>query len=155
MMRPIAGLRPSGGPVSTTRVCLSFPIRHWDQWVDDRRVHPFVQALGEKARGLLAGTRLAAEPGFSSPPAPLAGEDLDAAWAPDGQSVVFAATSKRNTAAYASYGMHLHQVAAAGGEPRQLTTGQDSYSGPVFRPDGRALYCTYSKEGMAKFTYGA
>jgi dipeptidyl aminopeptidase/acylaminoacyl peptidase len=129
------------------RVYDSFPIRHWDQWLDDGQLHVFVQALDPQAQpqDLLAGTRLAGEPGFAMPFAALGGQELDAAWAPDGQSIVFTATTRRNSVAYSFYPDHLYQVAAAGGEPKQLTTGEDSYAEPLFRPDGRARYCKYSK----------
>ncbi len=129
------------------RVFDGFPIRHWDQWLDDRQLHVFVQGLapGDQPRDLLAPTRLAAEPGFSLPLAPLGGQELDAAWAPDGQSIVFTAATRRNAAAYADVPTHLFQVGAAGGEPKALTSGDDSYAKPAFRPDGRALYCQYSR----------
>src|SRR5262249_60850955 len=61
-------------------------------------------------------------------------------WAPDGPSVIFAATTARNTAAYASVHTHLYQVSANGGEPRQITSGNRTYEHPKFRSDGRALY---------------
>jgi len=132
----------------SARVFDSFPIRHWDQWLDERRLHLFIQDADPSlpAQDLLAGTRLAAEPGFSMPLAPLGGEELDAAWAPDGKSIVFAAATRRNTAAYSFYPTHLYQVALTGSEPRALTTGEDSYTKPTFRPDGRALYCSYEKQ---------
>jgi len=119
-----------------------FPIRYWDKWLDDRQIHLFVQSLeaGSKARDLLAGSKLVAEPGFAGT-STLGGEELRAAWAPDGQSVVFAATTGRNRAAYADVITHLYQVSIQGGEPRPLTSGPDSYSRPVFSPDGKALYC--------------
>jgi dipeptidyl aminopeptidase/acylaminoacyl peptidase len=131
----------------SARVYEGFPIRHWDQWLDDRQLRLFVQDAepGVPARDLLAGTRLIAEPGYGMPFAPTGGQQLDATWTPDGQSIVFAATTRRNTAAYAFYNTHLFQVTASGGEPRQLTGGLDAYSHPAFRPDGRALYCKYSK----------
>jgi len=66
-------------------------------------------------------------------------EELDAVWTPDGQSVVFVATTTRNTAAYATVHRHLFQVPAGGGEPRQLTSGDMSYERPRFQPDGHAL----------------
>jgi dipeptidyl aminopeptidase/acylaminoacyl peptidase len=119
-----------------------FPIRYWDKWLDDRQTHLFIQSLaaGSKAKDLLAGSRLVAEPGFAGT-FTMAGEELRAAWAPDGQSVVFAATTGRNRAAYTGVITHLYQVAVQGGEPRPLTSGADSHSAPVFSPDGRALYC--------------
>jgi len=139
----------------SARVFDSFPIRHWDQWVEEKRLHPFVQAFDPAARpvDLLAGSKLIAEPGFANPSAPLGGEDLDAAWTPDGRSIVFSATTRRNAAAYALVPWHLYEVAAGGGEPKQLTTGDDAYSRPLFRPDGRALYCIYEKQGGDGKTY--
>jgi dipeptidyl aminopeptidase/acylaminoacyl peptidase len=41
---------------------------------------------------------------------------------------------------------HLYQIPAAGGEPRDLTPGDDSYAKPIFRPDGKALLATFSHE---------
>jgi dipeptidyl aminopeptidase/acylaminoacyl peptidase len=129
----------------SARVFDGFPIRYWDNWLDDMRPHLFVQAAepGAKARDLLAGTKLAAEPGFSGTET-TSGQEIVAAWAPDGQSIVFAATRNRNAAAYEWVVTHLFQVALSGGEPRQLTTGSDSHARPLFRPDGRALYCLTS-----------
>jgi dipeptidyl aminopeptidase/acylaminoacyl peptidase len=124
------------------RVYESFPVRHWDHWLDDRRAHLFVQELsaGAKPKDLLAGTKLASAAGFSGIPT-LSSEELEAQWAPDGQSLVFTATTNRSAAAYAEVVTHLYQAPAAGGEPKQLTSGPDSYRKPQFRPDGKALYC--------------
>jgi len=127
------------------RIYESFPVRYWDRWLDDTQPHLFVQAAepGAKARDLLAGTRLAAEPGFAGT-STTTGQELVSAWAPDGQSIVFAATVNRNAAARAWVVTHLYQVPVTGGEPKPLTSGADSYFRPVFRPDGRALYCLTS-----------
>ncbi len=127
------------------RIYEGFPIRYWDHWLDDMRLHLFAQPAqpGAKARDLLAGTKLAAEPGYSGTET-ASGQELAAAWAPDGQSVVFAATTNRNAAAYAPVVTHLYQASLSGGEPKQLTSGNDSYAQPVFRPDGKALYCLFS-----------
>ena len=48
------------------RVYEGFPIRRWDKWLDDMQIHVFVQSLepATKAKDLLAGTKLVAEPGF-------------------------------------------------------------------------------------------
>ena len=130
------------------RVYEGFPIRQWDKWLDNTQIHLFVQALepSTKAKDLLAGTKLVAEPGFSGKSAD-SGQDLEALWAPDGQSIVFTATTSRNTAAYARGNTHLYQVSLQDGEPKQLTTGADSFERPAFSPDGKALFCTVTREG--------
>jgi dipeptidyl aminopeptidase/acylaminoacyl peptidase len=127
----------------TVRTYDKFPIRRWDRWLDDRQTRVFVQDLepGATAMDLLAGTRLVQSPGYSGRNLDT-GEELDAVWAPDGQSVVFVATTSRDASAYQTTHVHLYQVAATGGEPRQLTKGNVSYEHPRFRPDGRALYFT-------------
>ena len=121
----------------------SFPVRYWDRWLDDRQIHVFVQGLeaGSVAKDLLAGTRLVQSPGYSGRRLD-SGEELDAVWAPDGASIVFAAATNRTSAAFEDVHVHLYQAAAGGGEPRQLTRGLKSYEHPKFRPDGRALYFT-------------
>ena len=146
------------------RVYDSFPVRYWDRWLDDTQTHIFVQSLepGAKAKDILAGTRLVAERGFAGR-ALTSGEDLDATWTPDGRAIVFAATTGKNTAAFASYNTHLYQIAATGGEPKQLTTGQASYGRPTFSPDGKALYSTitaddenvYNLDRLAMFSWPA
>jgi dipeptidyl aminopeptidase/acylaminoacyl peptidase len=126
---------------NNARVYEGFPIRHWDRWLDDRRPSLFVQELtpGAAARDLLAGTALAASPGFGGQLGN-SGEDIAATWTPDGSAVVFVATANRNEAAFADVVQSLWVVPAAGGEPRRLTSDGDSYGAPSFRPDGRALY---------------
>lgn len=147
----------------TARAYEVFPIRFFDQWIDDRSPHLFVQDLepaGQGARDLLAGTRLAAEPGFGTGGA---NDALAAVWTPDGGGVVFAASRNRTEAAFADVRSHLFLVPSAGGEPRQLTTDADDYSGPRFSPDGRTLYArlsvnnpfVYNNERLAAFTWPA
>lgn len=126
---------------SKVRIYDSFPTRRWDRWLDDTQTHLFVaSAEGDsKARDLLAGTKLAALPGFGGPGGEGSSENLDPAWTPDGKSIVFVATRNRNAAAYSSVDTHLFEVPVAGGEPRQLTTGNHSHASPQFTPDGRSL----------------
>jgi dipeptidyl aminopeptidase/acylaminoacyl peptidase len=136
------------------RVYETFPIRHWDKWLEDLQTHIFVQPLepGGKAKDLLAGTQLVAERGFGGVSSST-GEDLHATWTPDGRSVVFAATTNRTAAAYASVVTNLYQAAVSGGDIRPLTSGVDaSYSNPRFRPDGKALYALHSREGAQTYS---
>jgi len=127
----------------------SFPIRHWDKWLDETKPHLFLQSLepGAKPKILLAGAKLAAQPGFDAPTT-TSGWDFKAVWAPGGASIVFVAATNRNAAAYAHVVTHLYQAPAGGGEPRQLTSGPDSFTDPTFRPDGKALYAVTSRNNQ-------
>ena len=127
----------------------SFPIARWDKWIADTHPHLYVQDVSADARpkDLLAGTKLILQPGFAANATPDGGEDLEPAWSPDGRSVVFVATTDRNSMAFAQPSTHLYRVAITGGEPEQLTNGEDSYESPQFSPDGSTLYATYSRGG--------
>lgn len=132
------------------RVYDAAPIRHWDGWTSEKQTHVFVQPLepGAKAKDLLAGTKLAAERGFGGSPAGTGVDDeIDAVWAPDGQSIVFVATTEKDAQAYSFPRLRLYQAAASGGEPKQLTSGDDSFTKPAFRPDGKALYALHHQHG--------
>jgi dipeptidyl aminopeptidase/acylaminoacyl peptidase len=135
------------------RVYEKFPIRNWDKWIDDTQAHLFVQRLDPdaKAKDLFAGTKLVSERGFAGRVQD-SGEEFDAIWTPDGESIVFVATTNRDTAAYSTTNSSLFQVSAAGGEPARLTAGADSFTRPVFRPDGKALYAIFTVEANGKTT---
>lgn len=133
------------------RVYDGFPIRYWDQWLDDRRPSLFVQEAraGAVARDILAGTELVAKRGFAGRLSD-AGQSLSAAWTPDGDGVVFVATTERDRAAYADTSTQVYLVGLKGGEPQALTTGSDDFGGPVFTPDGRHLLLSFSPGGDGK-----
>jgi len=134
------------------RVYDSFPIRDWDRWLDDRRPSLFVQELDGRsaaiaargaARDILAGSQLAARPGFGGQMGS-GSDNLAATWTPDGSGIVFAATANRNEAAFAEVVQALWLVPAVAGEPKRLTGDGDSYGRPMFSPDGRTLFATVS-----------
>ncbi len=130
----------------------SFPIRRWDKWLDETRTHVFVapaDGLDAPARDLLAGTRLAAEPGFGGASGEGSSDDLQPAFAPDGRSLVIVASVNRSTAAHAPTNTHLYEVPLAGGEPRALTSGTSSWGAPAFAPGGSSL-CARVAEDWAR-----
>jgi dipeptidyl aminopeptidase/acylaminoacyl peptidase len=130
----------------------SFPIRQWDRWLDDQQVHLAIQPLDgtSKAKDLLAGTKLVAEAGFSGRPGEGSRDEIDGVWSPDGQSIVFAVTTKKTTAAYAEVPVDLYRVAAGTGmsalhgEPQLIAHDDGGYGRPHFSPDGKTLYATFS-----------
>jgi dipeptidyl aminopeptidase/acylaminoacyl peptidase len=130
------------------RVYEHFPVRYWNQWLDERQPTIMVQSLqeGSTARDLLSASTLARTPGFSG----VEGEtsvSLDPFWSPDGAEIVFAATTERWNAAFAHVGYHLYRMAAAGGgEPRVLTPASGVYRDAMFTPDGKALFFKYAPQ---------
>ena len=115
------------------RVYEKFPIRNWDKWLEDTQAHLFIQDAqpGAKAKDLLAGTKLVSERGFAGRVTD-SGEELDAVWTPEGDAIVFVATTNRDAAAYANTNTSLFKVSANGGEPVRLTTSGDSFTRPSF-----------------------
>jgi dipeptidyl aminopeptidase/acylaminoacyl peptidase len=137
---------------ANARIFDSFPIRSWDRWLDERQARVFVQALDEEGlasgnpRDLLAGTRLAASPGFAGRQTDT-GEEIEVEFTPDNQALVFGATTNRNEAAFAFTDSQLFVVEVSGGEPRQITTGRNNWSQPRFTPDGRSLLAVLETQG--------
>jgi dipeptidyl aminopeptidase/acylaminoacyl peptidase len=125
-----------------------FPIRYWNQWLDERQPTVLVQSVapGSSAKDILSGTALARTPGFSG----VEGEtsvSLEPIWSPDGKEVIFAATTQRWQAAYAHVGYRLYRVDAAGGaEPRVITPTLGVYRDADFSPDGKALFFRYAPQ---------
>ncbi len=135
----------------TARVYEGFPIKYWDRWLDEKKAHLFVQdaKAGAKPKDLLAKTKFVAQPGFGGRQLD-SGEDLPATWTPDGKAVVFVASTTKNRAAYASVVTQMFQISVEGGEPRALTSDQDSYDDMEFLPDGKGLLVTFTKGGDGK-----
>ena len=123
-----------------------FPVRFWNQWLDDRQPTIMVQAVQEGAgpKDILSSTAFAHTSGYSG----VQGEtavSLGAIWSPDGKEVVFAATTERWNAAFAHVGYHLYRLPAAGGaEPVAITPATGEYQEPEFAADGKALFFKYA-----------
>ena len=113
-----------------------FPIRQWNQWLDERQPTILVQSLepGAKPKDILSATALAHSTGFSGVPDPTsAGSSLAAIWSPDGKEVVFNATVERWNAASGHVGFHLYRMGAEGGaEPKILTPLAGEYDAAQF-----------------------
>ncbi len=122
------------------RIYSHFPVRYWNEWIDDKRPSLWVQPLsdGAKASDILSPSKLAQMQGFGGQAQGDGGTSLDALWSPDGKEVIFTATTERWNAAFARVGYHLYRMPAEGGEPKEITpAGQ--YGNAAFTPDGKTL----------------
>ena len=128
-----------------------FPPRFWNQWLDDKRPHLFVQEAraGAKARDLFAHSKLADSPGFGGSFSD-EGQNIEAEWSPDGTAVVFLAALNRDQAARANVNTQILSVALAGGELLRLTNDTRSYGSLSFSPDGKTLFCTTTADQAGK-----
>ena len=123
-----------------------FPIRYWNEWLDERLPAIEVVSLdpGSKPKDILSPTRLAHTPGFSGPE----GEtsiSLSPVWTPDGKAVVFAATVERWNSAFSEVGYQLYSLPADGGEASPVSPAKGGYRAPSFSPDGKTLYFAFSR----------
>jgi dipeptidyl aminopeptidase/acylaminoacyl peptidase len=143
---------------SNARIFDGFPVRRWDRWVDEFQPRVFILPLDAEGvasatpRDLLAGTRLAANPGFAGRQTDT-GEEMDLEFTPDNQSLVFSAATNRDQAAHSFTDAQLFIVEVGGGEPRPLTSGPAIWSLPHFTPDGKTLLAI--REAQGSFVYNA
>jgi dipeptidyl aminopeptidase/acylaminoacyl peptidase len=121
-----------------------FPIRFWNQWLDDRQPTVMVQSIepGSAPKDILSATALARTSGFSGTETE-SSVTLAPLWSPDGHEVVFTATTERWHAAFAHVGYHLYRLAAEGGEPTLVSPAAGEYQEAAFSPDGKSLFFKY------------
>jgi dipeptidyl aminopeptidase/acylaminoacyl peptidase len=125
-----------------------FPVRFWNQWLDDRQPTIMVQSLqeGAAAKDILSPTAFAHATGFSGVQGD-ATVSLSPIWSPDGKEVVFAATTEHWNSAFSHVGSHLYRMPAEGGaEPKVITSAVGEYKEAVFAPDGKTLFFKYTLE---------
>jgi dipeptidyl aminopeptidase/acylaminoacyl peptidase len=126
-----------------------FPVRYWNEWLDDHQPTILVQSLEEGAtpKDILSPTALARGSGFGAAPAGETAMSLSPAWSPDGKEVLFTATTERWNAAFAHVGYHLYRLAATGGaEPAIVTPASGNYAQVMFAPDGHSLFFKYAPQ---------
>ena len=125
-----------------------FPVRQWNQWLDDKQPTLLVQSLepGAKAKDIISPSELAHNSGFFGVPDPTsAGSSLEGVWSPDGKEVIFNATVEHWNASFGAVGFHLYRVSADGGaEPKIITPASGEYGAAQFSADGHSLFFKYT-----------
>ena len=121
-----------------------FPIRFWNQWLDDRQPTIMVQSIepGSTPKDVLSSSALARTSGFSGSETETS-VTLAPHWSRDGREIVFTATTERWNAAFAHVGYHVYRIPADGGEAKVVTPLAGAYQETSFSPDGKSLYFKY------------
>lgn len=115
------------------RVYTEFPVRSWDQWVDDKQTHLFVQHLDStKAVNLFQGLSNLNEAGFSY------GGTI--CFSPDGKSILMNVTENSNEAAFTSTISNLYSIGISDKKLTKLTNEKAGFSSLQFSDNGRYLY---------------
>jgi len=124
-----------------------FPVRFWNEWLDERQPTLMVQALDqESAKDVLSGTAFAHRSGFGGSETD-GGVTLAPLWSPDGREIAFIATTQRWEAASSQVGYQLYRIASDGsGEPAIVTPTTGDYADAKFSADGKALYFKFSPQ---------
>ncbi len=115
------------------RVYTSFPIRNWDQWLDEKQTHLHVQSIDSiNARNVFIGINLITKAGFSFG---------SATWSVDGKEIIFSATTNMNSAAFQEPTSNLYKVSVNGGEASELIKDGNDYVNAILSADGKYLFC--------------
>ncbi|MBC7888739.1 MAG: S9 family peptidase [Ferruginibacter sp.] len=126
------------------RVYTSFPIRDWDQWVDEKQAHAFVQKNepGAEAKDLFVNAELAGNEGFYF--------NGNCCWTIDGKKIVFTAVVNRNESIYQDITSGIFSVSVNGGGAVQLIKDGFDYTDLAVSSDGKFLYTQASVAGNYK-----
>lgn len=118
--------------------------RHWDEWVDGKRKHIFIQPVeGGEPRDLTPGDRDAV------PTSQTFSGGIDFAFSPDGREMAYTATPIPVHEEAWSTNHDIYTVPVAGGTPKQLTVNPAADGAPRYSPDGK--YIAYRAQKRAGF----
>ena len=110
--------------------------RHWTDWWDGKRSHPFViSSDGGAARDLTPRAESDVPPFSLGAPEPIA-------FSPDGAEICFTANTDKDEAYSTNGDLFTIQVNGAAGDanpPKRITTNRGNDWGPAYSPDGRYI----------------
>ena len=108
--------------------------RHWNQWVEGKRKHIFVQLIdGGSPRDITPGDRDAA------PASATFSAGIDYCFSPDGTEIAYTASPNPGREESWRTNYDVYTVRVAGGSARQLTTNPAADGFPRYSPDGTVI----------------
>jgi dipeptidyl aminopeptidase/acylaminoacyl peptidase len=131
------------GPVKA-RLITQLLYRHWDSWVDGKRLHIFIQSFPDgEPRDVTPGDRDAV------PNSSTFSAGTDYAFSPAGDEIAYTATPLPTHDEAWSTNHDIFILPLSGGAPKQLTSNPAADGSPVYSPDGRYIaYRAQRKPGF-------
>lgn len=118
--------------------------RHWDNWVDGKRKHIFVQPVaGGEPRDITPGNRDAV------PTSTTFSAGIDYGFSPDGKEIAYTATPVPVREESWSTNHDVYTVSVTGGPPNLITTNPAADGYPRYSPDGK--YIAYRAQATPGF----
>lgn len=111
-----------------------FPMRDWDQWIDEKETHLFVVKPEPTAapKDLFSTTDVVNSSGFKFG---------SACWSADGTAIIFTATTELYASAFKEPAFNIYAVAVHDGNVRSLVADGFEYSDVSASKDGKYIYC--------------
>lgn len=111
-----------------------FPMRDWDQWIDEKETHLFVVKPEPTAapKDLFSTTDVVNSNGFKFG---------SACWSADGTAIIFTATTELYASAFKEPAFNIYAVAVNDGNVRSLVADGFEYSDVSASKDGKYIYC--------------
>ncbi len=114
---------------ANARIYDDLPVRHWDEWLDEKYSHLFViPAEGGEAKDLIPLEK------FDVPLKPFGGRS-QIAWSPKGNEIAFTAKNVKDFEA--STNSDIYTISTYGGTPKNITQENLGFDmDPLYAPDG-------------------
>lgn len=117
-------------PKATARIYEKLPVRHWDEWTDDKYSHLFIMPVtGGAPKDITPGEK------YDTPLKPFGGAE-EICWSPDGTEIAY--TSKKVDDYVHSTDSDIYLYNLKNGTTQNITKGMVGYDKvPMYSPDGK------------------
>jgi dipeptidyl aminopeptidase/acylaminoacyl peptidase len=119
-------------PKANVRIYDRIPVRHWDEWEDDKHRHLFIMPTdGSEAIDLMDGEA------HDTPLKPFGGAE-QISWSPDGEEIAYVSKKVKDFAS--STDSDIYIVTISNKATRNITQGMPGFDrDPLYSPDGRYI----------------
>jgi dipeptidyl aminopeptidase/acylaminoacyl peptidase len=123
---------------ANVHIYTELPIRHWNEWTDEKASHLFVQPVNDMA----AAKDLMEGQAYETPLKPYGGPE-EIAWAPDGMEIAYTVKEMTGTEYVTSTNSDIFIINTDNGTKKNITSDNPGYDKmPLYSPDGKYIAFT-------------